>query len=302
MHPLRLALMTTAGAILVLGFTVWAFPATSDYRGDNPFWNGTTTLVATLEARLVSSPADLPKEARETTLIVIPSVEIDDADLAHLRVYVESGGSLVIADDWGAGNQVLQALGVPARFSGGLLVDPLFNVGDRRLPLAADIVPSILTERVRAIALNYATTLEGEGLNVVASSSAFSYLDLNGNGGHDASEPTGPFPVVGLVQLGAGRVLLLSDPSALTNAMLESRDNRILIENFVALSSTNGRLFLDQRYLPWSRLSEGKRMLAVVRAAMSRPPTLIAGVLFFGIIIGAPRWRQKRNASWNAPR
>ena len=301
MRHLRLASITALGSVLAFGLTVWAFPATSDYRGDNLFWNGTTNLVSSLDARLVSSSADLPIDARESTLILIPSVEVDSQALGHLRAYVESGGSVVVADDWGEGNQVLEALGIPARFSGDLLIDPFFNVGDRRFPLVADIEPSILTEGVGSIALNYATTLIGDGLDVVASSSVFSYLDVDGDGAHDSDEPTGPFPVVALVQIGAGRVLLLSDPSALTNAMLASGDNQILIENFVALSSPNARLFLDQRFLPWSRLSEGKRWLALARTVVSQPVTLVAAVLFFAIIMGAPRWRQKANATWNDP-
>jgi hypothetical protein len=54
-------------------------------------------------------------------LILVPYTGFSDVELGQLRSYVVSGGTLVLLDDYGFGNEVLSGLGLRMRFMGDTL-------------------------------------------------------------------------------------------------------------------------------------------------------------------------------------
>ena len=203
------------------------------------------------------------------------------------------GGILILADDYGYGNKVLEGLGVSARFKGVPLLDPLFNYRTPAFPLATDLVPSPLTAGVSSVALNYATTLEGEDLTVMARSSAFSYQDRDNDGTRTVDEPLGPFPVAGYTIVGKGRLILLADPSIFINTMFAVEDNRQFVRNLIDVAGTDPRIFIDQAHLPPSRLDWVKVTLVSMRRAVAHPGSLAALLAALSIILLSPIWRRK---------
>ncbi|MFQ5873133.1 MAG: DUF4350 domain-containing protein [Dehalococcoidia bacterium] len=292
-----LALVLIAIGALV-AVAVWYFPATADFRSRNPFWNGLEAFGNRFQARPLSSLADLPPEPQGTLLVVIPYVQPSTEDVGRLKAYVERGGTLVLADDFGFGTGVLEGLGLPVRFSRAPLLDPLFNYRDKWFPLATELAPSPLTEDISTLALNYATVLQGDGIKVVASSSPFSYLDLSGNGAREPDEPVGPFPVIGHTSVGQGQLVLVSDPSMLIRGMLDAEDNARFARNLVGIAGSDAAVFLDQAHLPPSRLDEAKGVLATVREGLARPVPLTMMVAMVVIVLMAPLWRQKGVVPW----
>ena len=121
-----LGILLPAMAVVVL-LTVWFFPTTTDFRTQNPFWNGLRSFEREFQITPIESLSVLPEEPHGSVLVVIPYVQVDDADVARLRSYLEGGGFLILADDYSYGNSVLNGLGVSARFTNSPLVDPLFN-------------------------------------------------------------------------------------------------------------------------------------------------------------------------------
>ena len=117
---------------------------------------------------------------------------------------------LVVLDDYGFGNTVLNHLGLEARFAGSQLLDPLFNYKNENLPKITDFAPGPATSGVESIVFNHATSLDNiPQSQVIAWSSPFSFLDENQNGYWDGEETKGSFPVVAEFDMGKGDFILL---------------------------------------------------------------------------------------------
>lgn len=285
--------LLSLGVTGIVLLTLWFFPTTTDFRAQNPFWNGLEDFGDEFNATPLSSYAALPEEPENSVLVVIPYLEVAEVDLMLLRAYLDRGGVLVLADDYGYGNTVLESLGVAASFQGTLLRDPLFNYRTSAFPLATNLTPSPLTAEVSSMALNYATVLDAEGLTVVARSSAFSYQDHNNDGVRDADEPVGPFPVAGYTTVGKGRLIVIADPSIFINTMLTVKGNEQFIRNLIDSAGEAPRVYIDQAHLPPSRLDVAKVTLASVRQAVAKPAPLTAIVVSLSVILLSPVWRWK---------
>ena len=130
----------------------------------------------------------LPSNPHGTALLLIPYVQFSAGELSELNSYVSNGGTLVVLDDYGFGNQVLSGVGLSMRFTGVPLLDPLYNYKDEWLPQIVDFAASPLTANVSSLVLNHATCLNTTSdATVLAFSSSFSFLDLKGTGTYDSN-------------------------------------------------------------------------------------------------------------------
>ena len=137
------------------------------------------------------------------------------------------------------------------------------------------------------------------GSTVVAYSSTFSFLDVNGDGSWNNNEPNGPFPVVAYNALGQGIVVAIADPSLMINGMIGLDNNLQLINNVVSIQGGSPKIFVDQSHLPKEPLDDAKANIAVVYGAVSSPVgtlSLIAVILVlsskFNLAEGSKNWRQ----------
>jgi len=275
--------------VVVLAVLIWLYPTNSDFKVENPSWNGGQDFGNNFRALPLNSIDALPAEPKGTTLIIIPYLKFDTADLERIEEYVTSGGRLVLLDDYGFGNELLQHFGVEARFTHGQLLDPLFNYKNKNLPMIIDFVQSPATNGVQRMVFNHATSLENIPQNqVVAWSSHFSFLDENQNGAWDEGEPKGPLPVAAKLDAEEGEIVLVADPSILITSMLEMGDNQQFLENVV-----QGEVLLDQAHLPEVALDEAKDNLKVTRNALSTIGGTLALVVLVLTLTLQPIWRNK---------
>ncbi len=262
----------TVAAALVIAATLWVYPSSTDFAAANPYWQGTRWSRTRLGIQSLRAPAYLPAEAKGTALIVIPAVAPKASDLDSFTRYLAAGGVLVVMDDFGYGNTILAHAGTAARFRGDLLADLLFNVRNPRFPRIIDFAPGPTAAGIREVVLNRATVLDGTAaLTVLARSSPLSYLDLNANGRRDADEPGGPFPVAAATPVGAGTLVLVSDPSLLVNSMLDRGQNRLFLQYLFRFAGTDARVYLDEAHLPRALLDRTKDVLERGRALFSHP-------------------------------
>jgi hypothetical protein len=166
------------------------------------------------------------------------TVAVTDADTRALQSFVQSGGSLVLANDFGNANAVLSGLGVAneARFNGSLLSDNVSKGVDEEHPLITDISASGLTAGVHTVYFNYGTTLDVSGSNVtvLARSAPTSYLRATSGDNAPIAGSTGAHPVLATLPYGKGRIVLLSDPSVFINNMLGQANNQQLFTTLIA--------------------------------------------------------------------
>ena len=285
-HKLWLLILPILVAVAVL---VWFYPSNSDFRVENPSWNGARDFVTEFEALTLDSLDALPATSQGTTLVIIPYLKFNLADLQNLEDYVTSGGRLIVLDDYGFGNDILEYLGLKTRFSGTQLLDPLFNYKNSNFPKIIDFDPGLATSGVESIIFNHATSMDNIPQDkVMAWSSPFSFLDENQSSEWDEGEMKGPFPVAAKFEIGKGDFILIADPSILISSMVNIDDNRQFLKNIA-----EGQILLDQSHLPEAALDEAKRDLQVTHTVLAS----IGGSLGLIVLILAltlrPIWHKR---------
>ncbi len=291
----RFLAIITIVLLIALIIAIWFFPSNEDFRVDNPFWNGIKDISTDYPAQPLNSLDDLPPSPQETTLILIPYLNCTTAELKQLDRFVSQGGRLILADDYGHGNQVLEHMGLEARFTGQILLDPLVNYINKQFPRIIHLEPDPLTENTNNLVFNHATSLANVAMSdTLALSSSFSFSDHNGNGIWEENEPTGPLPVISRHELGSGQVILVSDPSLFINSMETIEDNANLIHNIAA---TTPALYIDQSHLPSSELHHTKRLLQQARSFLATPLGTAGLVILVLMIALTPIWHKKKENS-----
>jgi len=255
----------------LLGLTlsiVWAasLPVDDPYSTANQQWNGTSELVKMGFVPVTSDLAGTLSSTNYPALLLIdgPGRGFTQADADAVRSFVTGGRVLAIADNFGSGNGLLEFLGLPVRFDGRVLIDPLFYRKDPAFPLLFKMPSSSLSPGVDEVVLNYATVLTikpGGNVKVLGSSSPFSFLDADKDGKKDADELSGSFPVLAESAMGDGAIILFSSPASFGNGLIQEADNSVLLGNIVRRASQpNQRAvpLLDQTHLDASPFTPAK--------------------------------------------
>ena len=239
---------------ILVGISV-VYPSIDDLWVENPFWNGLSKVYVTLQPTRMQEYTllDVLLDPKNSTLFIIgPSKEFTVSEVESITFYIAKGGLLVLADDFGTGNQLLESLGLSSRFEGGLLYDPVFHYKNSLMP----IIVTSNQSTVSSVVLNFATTLDVEEQYVVLRSSPLSYTvdEMDSNPTEFVSYPI--MARVGLPDLD-GTIVLISDSSLFINSMIDRGDNLALLD-----SLTRGNTIIDEAHSTQSLLSRFKFVLA----------------------------------------
>ncbi len=273
--------------VLVISLlAIWFNSSVQDFMEGNANWNGIKDFSAAFKAASTDSLTSFAPDAGKSILVAIPYLAYNNADLDVIRQFVQNGGTLLLMDDFGYGNSVLKNLNIDARFSGNLMLDPLFCDKNQMLPRIATFAPGLKVGGINSVTLNRGTALVNVADDhALAWSSSTSFLDLNQNEAQDSGEPTGPFAIAAKYQLGEGTVELVSDPSIIINTMLGRDDNQSLMRYLTTKADGLGSIFIDRSHLVESPVDVSKTMLIQARKALSNPYTLLGLVaLVFTVV------------------
>jgi len=273
--------------ILVISLlSIWFYPSVQDFMASNVMWNGINNFNSEFSADSVESLDDLPIVPEQAVLVVIPYLEYSQEELLRIKQFIVDGGTLLLMDDYGYGNNVLAYLGVDVRFTNKPLLDPLFCYRNQSMPRITDFAPEVKESGVDVIMLNHATsltnTIESE---TVAWSSSSSFLDINENGSWEQGEPKGPFAVATEFRLGQGTLALVSDPSTLINTMVGRDDNYDFIRCLTGDEGEQKEILVDNSHLTKTPLDVSRTRLIGAREALSSPYALlgIVAVIFVAV-------------------
>jgi len=249
---------------------VWTANAPTDdpYSMQNTQWNGMSALTRTGFLAVTTDLMDTLQSANATQvlLVVEPSHPFARQEATSIGDFVSRGSLLVIADNFGTSNGLLGLLGLPVKFDNKLLIDPLFYRKQPSFPVISYFSESEFSIGLDELVLDRATTLNitaTDKVKVLATSSAFSFLDLNQDGEKSAQEPSGPFPILAEVQLGEGKILLFTSPASLANGLIDQGSNSALVERIVAYGSGpehHSLLLYDETHLRRSPFTPTKLM------------------------------------------
>jgi hypothetical protein len=239
--------------LVVLALGVAAGTSTVSFGAYNAAWDGASDLQGLAadqgaEAEIVTNASvyEDVEPNRTVALVLSPSSVYDRADRERIRAFVEAGGTLVVAEDFRPhSNALLAAVGAEARLDGRLLRDERHNYRSPAMPVATNVTEEAeatttnrsVTDGVEQLTLNYGTAVEPGNASVLVRTSPYAYRDVDRDGELDENETLGTYPVVTAESVGAGRVLVVGDPSAFVNVMLDRPGNNRFVANTFAAAS-----------------------------------------------------------------
>jgi hypothetical protein len=233
-----------AGALIFAAGT-----STASFGAYNPQWDGTSEFRERVDERsesqisFTTTPYQTESPTDTVSIILAPTEPYAVNDSQRIREFVERGGTVVIADDFGPhSNPLLAAIGADARFSRLQLRDEREYYRGPSLPIATNVTTTPYTQGVSQLTLNGATAVEPGNATPIVRSSELAYLDRNATGTLSAGDELGAYPVVTVEYIDAGQVVAISDPSIFINSMLTQPDNRVFATQLV---ESHDRVILD---------------------------------------------------------
>jgi Domain of unknown function (DUF4350) len=229
-------------ALLLFTLLVAYAPDSVALSPNNYGWNGLQGVSSRYNLNYTTSLAALP--SRGVLVVMQPSVDFGAGDVQYVRSFLDSGGTLLVADKSGYANSLLTGLKV------GITIDSNHSVEDTIYNWKAKTVPTALVlpgavshfpqvANVTGIALNQPSPLLlQKGATEIAETSQLSF-DVNASraGGGllaTASPPkvaSGPFAVAAAAKVGNGTVFVVGDSQFLFNSEWTIADNEVLIGN-----------------------------------------------------------------------
>jgi len=233
----KLTACSLALAVLAISLFSVLLPPSEDFQQSNPYWNGLQTLFKVANATALDVTVEKVAPENSVLFLIGPSLNVTRARVEALKAYVSGGGTLVLMDEAGAINAVLSSLELGVSVDGRFMLDALFYHRSWKMPKVVEVKGGELTSGVESIVLNLPSILSvnapSSNLRVLAYSSRFSFLDLNGDGKPSPEEPMGPFILAVEGAYGRGRVIVFSDSSPFLNSVIGLGDNLQLLKNIV---------------------------------------------------------------------
>jgi hypothetical protein len=257
----------------------------------NTGWNGTSGFFSDLDRHRtteISDPGQLSGYKDGAVLLIIaPSRKPTDQETDAYTTFIERGNTLVLIDDFGTGNAILEKLSSRIAILPGNLSSLDREYAD---PYSIVVYPSgedPLIRDIHTLLLNRGAPLSGG--ESLMKTSVLSWIDSNGDGRINQGEVLGSFPVLASESREAGWIIVLSDPSIFINSMHdldEKWGNRRLIQRF---TGQQGSILIDQMN---SRTRDAGGLGEILHSIKT---TVLIEVLVFGILIllVAGVWKRK---------
>lgn len=267
----------TFSLIITLLLTIYFLPSVQNFGDSNPYWNGLSYLKSNFNAYSLSSYTLLPSVGSGYVLLIIgPQKQYYADEINKIENFLNSGGVVLIADNFGTGNNLLQSLGLGARFGNQTILDPIFNAGNNLI-----IYGFTNIQYIRNLTLYYATYLVvGQNYNVIVKSSIFSYLS-------NSTEQFGPFVLAAETKYGQGKIVLVSSPYVFVNYFF---NGNLAFLNFIVQNRT---VILDTAHWNTDLLTTFKNYEYTIYVFMSNP--LVKYPVIFATIAIIFSYRAREN-------
>lgn len=209
---------------------------TNDFGSYNPDWNGGMQIRKLVSENhqviVMQVRGDLASYVSNKTAFVIlgPRGNFSENDTDIIKKFTETGGLLILADDFGSGNELLNRFTTSVSFSNMLLKDDISFWKNFTFPIASTDI-----RNVSNITMNYPTSLVITDESVkVLSTSRFGMLSKN----ESERGQSGSYPLIAQFSYGKGEIVAIADPSIFINSMLQMEENKRLLEELVGNRTT----------------------------------------------------------------
>jgi hypothetical protein len=283
---LTIVVLLLAGTVLLLHIST----DYNDYSRYNPGWNGTSLFFKSVEKDnviLLDNVNELPGYDNATLLIIAPAGNYSATEVGYYREYLEQGNILLIFDDFGSANTLLDPLGsgvhlrnIPLMSADRAYESPEFV---RSYPRGS----SPVMQNLSTLTLDRPSAVDGGSPFIF--SSLLSWEDLNGNQKADPNETIGQFAVGTMAQVGNGQVYVISDPGVFINAMVVTDgtgDRATFTSNILHLRGTT---IIDQTHSMTGNTDTPSRIIHKIQTSM----VVQIGLLVFILVIFIFGFRKK---------
>ncbi|MGA1866503.1 MAG: DUF4350 domain-containing protein [Thermoplasmatota archaeon] len=266
----RYLLVMGAGLILLLfSVMVPVLSSDRDFSIYNTGWNGcsrlgkdtystgsfipTVDISASSEERVVhSSFSEIGsniRPSRSSLLIIGPDISFTREEGEFTHRFLSEGGLVLLADDFGTGNELLSYLNTTTRISGRTMLD-LSYMKSSKFSVTTEFSSHEMTSNLTMLLMNMPSTVAPSiRARSIINSSRTSWLSMDGNERWDGDEPSGPFPILTVERYGRGTLAVLSEPSLLINQMQEEMDNGVFAQNLIRfISDGRDSVMIDESH------------------------------------------------------
>ena len=228
----KIFLIAFTTLLLSSALTVPITKSSCEFSMFNTGWNGCSEFAKILHESGGVIPVMYPYNTVggfDGTLVVVgPDVGFSSHEADAVKKFVENGGTLFIADDFGSANSLLTKMGVDATFYNKPLKD-IFYTKSMDFPVVVKFSSELRGFDRVVLDVPSAITTGGEGFS--SSMSVIGEVE-------DIVNKSGNYVVFAEIKYGSGRIILFSDPSALMNDLYP--ENK---EFMIALASYLGNKF-----------------------------------------------------------
>lgn len=280
----RILWFTGAMLFFVVVLLAVHFSSTNEEFSQYNFqWNGSSRFFDQAGEAGVVEIRDLETlpAANNTLLIIIaPYRHFTPEDVRSYEIYLEFGNSILLADDFGTGNELLSGIGSGIRILPGNLTSVSREYDDPSSVIVTPVRPNgTFLGNVTTLVLNRPAALEG-GESLVTTT-LLSWIDEDGDSFPGPEEEFGRHDVFSREEVGRGQVYVFSDPSLFTNEMhgTGDGDNAVFLGN---LLSDMGIPAIDQTH---SRTDTDDPLIRIWNTLQESVPALIISVSILILIV-----------------
>ena len=287
--PVPQLVLYALAVTLGIGLVVAASTTGAAFGAYNVEWDGTSDFRDLADTH-AESQVTVETDAYETVdpnatvaVVLAPVDSYDETETLRVREFVDAGGTLVVADNFGPhGNALLAETGATARLNGSVLRDEQHYYRAPSLPIATNVTQTPYTAGVEQLTLNRGTAVDANNATVIATTSRFAYLDREETGTLSDGDELAEYPVVTVEPVGDGTVVTVGDPSLFINSMLGQPDNAAFA---TALFETRDHVLLDYSH------AGDQPPLALALVLLRSAPLLqiLVGIGGIGFVWGAAR-------------
>lgn len=278
-------------SIFILASASYSWPIEDSYYPLNNGWNGCSKLFQLASNGFILHSYSEPLPNGTSLLAIVgPKIVFDRSESVKIHGFLDSGGIVLLADDYGTGNSLLENLNVSVRFSGKPLADLYFYSKQSVFPLVSDFMPNPISSNLTTIMMAYPSYVEvqdGRQVNVLARSSPFSFIDTSRTGMLPPNEITQSYPVMATAHVGNGMLVLVANARMLTNDMIGLFNNTVLVRNL--LRTAEWTMTFDVAHLSRAPLTDQRIALktsinialATLQSTVLRVAITVALILIF---------------------
>lgn len=213
-------------AFMMLPIGVPMIKTFSDYSMFNRDWNGCSKFAKKIYQNnykivpIISPYNTYDFNQKNGVLFIIgPSLDFSDNEVEQVREFLNNGNTIVIADDFGTANQVLEKLNISAKVSKNRVNDMFYYLNDDLI-----ITCRIKNDFGNSITMNvpsYVNLNEGINEGIILTSLVSS-----------SGKKEKAYPIMVETKYSSGKIIIISDPDIFTNGMYEF--NNEFLEEFLA--------------------------------------------------------------------